>query len=1067
MEPEMVNPFALLQSAKAENPEVERGQSAEVTPKADGADDQSEGIGDAGSEVKGETGTREAEKVQAIDRMIQTVFLVTIDHEGETNQRGMPPRCVYLVETADAVKEESEGAWHWLGWDVIDRAVFERLLLEDPAFHVINMNSSSVSCSIEEQEAGEKEVMRYLLACYRRSVEQSKANKDDLHEYAECCRRVVVSNAVTSLLTPELFSNQDLHAQTMTLLLQMFASGEIDHAFSFLLEVADAILLDEDLQLADAFGPLLDHLYKEMRGIPSFSDARNMVFCAVLELFTRRPSLAKILMDHVSPKDPKKAKSYEETVLGVPLSLSCIPKHQRVAEFFTTPSRGTQREHNATQEFLWQPISLLNERMYEIFKGIFKSSAANKNRLLAWLGNCLHANTGRAKLWSRELPNFGQVFASDAFFVNLGAVMVRFCTPFTAPDSSKILGVDLSYSRLELSSNAGEEEMNAKGVHLRGLPKETCLIKLADDDGGTLSAAPSLPARPPYKFTTEIFFLTQRCLHLGYHSVLERFNRLNRDLHRIQEAYQEMQGLGTRGGRTNPAVERLREQMDIAMALFLSLRTALLEPQLVQHSWNLHLATARLLIQLATTEDRTTLRMPSYPLPPGDEGAASVPHCLADVPEFLAENLINFLQFLRRFAEQKFEDGAESLGHLMAFIVTFMGSKGRMNNPHLRAKLAEVMEGLIPPKDQAKAIVTTFNREKVFQEHPLLPLVSRSLLSIYVDIEFSGDAHAFEQKFNYRRPMYHILKYLWSLQQHRQSMKEIAKEALQSMEAANAPLFLRFINLLINDAIFMLDEAMDNLKQIKEMQHQRDSGEWRSLSPLDLQQREGALRTNGSIARFFNVMSNESMNILKFITSEIKAIFVHPVMVDRVAAMFNDFLLKLVGPKMGALKVKNFDEFEFRPGSLVQHICQVYLNLGEDERFCAAVSRDGRSYSATLFTRADRVLKKIIAPIEMIEAMAAFAERVRAMAAKQEEEEETFADAPDEFIDPLTFTLMSDPVTLPSSRIVMERAVIARHLLSDHTDPFNRSPLTMEEVIPNDELREKIETWKRENSKRK
>ena len=30
------------------------------------------------------------------------------------------------------------------------------------------------------------------------------------------------------------------------------------------------------------------------------------------------------------------------------------------------------------------------------------------------------------------------------------------------------------------------------------------------------------------------------------------------------------------------------------------------------------------------------------------------------------------------------------------------------------------------------------------------------------------------------------------------------------------------------------------------------------------------------------------------VVSEIKAIFVHPVMVDRVAAMFNDFLLKLV-----------------------------------------------------------------------------------------------------------------------------------------------------------------------------
>ena len=51
------------------------------------------------------------------------------------------------------------------------------------------------------------------------------------------------------------------------------------------------------------------------------------------------------------------------------------------------------------------------------------------------------------------------------------------------------------------------------------------------------------------------------------------------------------------------------------------------------------------------------------------------------------------------------------------------------------------------------------------------------------------------------------------------------------------------------------------------------------------------------------------------------------------------------------------------------------------------------------------------------------------MAEKHEEEEEIFADAPDEFIDPLTYTLMSDPVTLPSSGQIMDRSVIARHLL--------------------------------------
>lgn len=36
---------------------------------------------------------------------------------------------------------------------------------------------------------------------------------------------------------------------------------------------------------------------------------------------------------------------------------------------------------------------------------------------------------------------------------------------------------------------------------------------------------------------------------------------------------------------------------------------------------------------------------------------------------------------------------------------------------------------------------------------------------------FSGDPHQFEQKFNYRRPMYPILKYMWGKENYRESIK--------------------------------------------------------------------------------------------------------------------------------------------------------------------------------------------------------------------------------------------------------------------------------------------------------
>lgn len=71
-----------------------------------------------------------------------------------------------------------------------------------------------------------------------------------------------------------------------------------------------------------------------------------------------------------------------------------------------------------------------------------------------------------------------------------------------------------------------------------------------------------------------------------------------------------------------------------------------------------------------------------------------------------------------------------------------------------------------------------------------------------------------------------------------------------------------------------------------------------------------------------------------------------------------------------------------------------------------------------------------------------------------------YSDAPEEFRDPLMDTLMDDPVLLPSSGKIMDRAVILRHLLNSSTDPFNRQPLTEDMLRPVEELRLRIEAWK-------
>jgi hypothetical protein len=53
---------------------------------------------------------------------------------------------------------------------------------------------------------------------------------------------------------------------------------------------------------------------------------------------------------------------------------------------------------------------------------------------------------------------------------------------------------------------------------------------------------------------------------------------------------------------------------------------------------------------------------------------------------------------------------------------------------------------------------------------------------------------------------------------------------------------------------------------------------------------------------------------------------------------------------------------------------------------------------------------------------------------------------PDEFLDPLLFTPINNPVVLPSSKNIVDKTIIESHIIKDGFDPFNREPLTIDDL---------------------
>ena len=64
-------------------------------------------------------------------------------------------------------------------------------------------------------------------------------------------------------------------------------------------------------------------------------------------------------------------------------------------------------------------------------------------------------------------------------------------------------------------------------------------------------------------------------------------------------------------------------------------------------------------------------------------------------------------------------------------------------------------------------------------------------------------------------------------------------------------------------------------------------------------------------------------------------------------------------------------------------------------------------------------------------------------------------------------TIMRDPVRLPTSDNIVDRATIYQHLLNDETDPFNRKPLTTKMLEPVEDLKRRIDAWLVENGVKK
>lgn len=91
--------------------------------------------------------------------------------------------------------------------------------------------------------------------------------------------------------------------------------------------------------------------------------------------------------------------------------------------------------------------------------------------------------------------------------------------------------------------------------------------------------------------------------------------KINQSLHRLQVAWREAQQ------SSSPAADSLREQFERLMTIYLSTKTAMTEPQMLQNCLNLQVSMAVLLVQLAVGNHGTEPLELTFPLPEVEHSA--------------------------------------------------------------------------------------------------------------------------------------------------------------------------------------------------------------------------------------------------------------------------------------------------------------------------------------------------------------------------------------------------------------------------------------------------------------
>ena len=436
------------------------------------------------------------------------------------------------------------------------------------------------------------------------------------------------------------------------------------------------------------------------------------------------------------------------------------------------------------------------------------------------------------------------------------------------------------------------------------------------------------------------------------------------------------------------------------------------------------------------------------------------------LPENIYHNIITISLFIRNYSGDSLIQHLYCTKAIIYFSLIFSCHTNLIQNPHFRMEIFDIMIYFfyLSPKEKTGKINQIF---KLLNEKFIKESLMVSILRVFIDAERLGTSNQFYEKFTVRQ------KILILIDNINKSYGQLFVENIKAYTEKHNEESVKMINLLMNDLTYLNDECIENLTIIKKYQDLiSDQEKYSKLSEENKKFEEDKFKEKDRIVKAEIKLFNASLKFLVSITNVLQDNFVKSGLIERLANLLNYSLNIFITPRGNDLKVKNLSEYEFNPKFILSSILTVYSSFDNYIEFIECIVKDERSYHYENFFKAKKIVEeseKI--PIDRIafEKYNNLINKLKSVEEKMKSQELNFDDAPNEFIDPITTLIMVDPVLLPVSKVIVDRKTIEQHLLSDQNDPFNRTKLTKDMLVPCTDLKKKIDAYvqKKKNEKKK